>query len=175
MGRKHAEPDLRDEVSLAIAAPPERLYDIVADIGRMGRLSPECTGGKWKGKAKRPMPGAVFKGTNKRGLARWSTSNTVVAAEPGREFTFDTKQSGFRWGYRFEPIGEATIVTESRQQVAKRPMSARVFTRLLLGGIEGHDDEMRAGMLDTLHRLKAVAEEPEGRAGRRRRRRQRRH
>jgi hypothetical protein len=171
MGRKHAEPDPRDQVSLAIAAPPERLYDIVVDIAKMGRLSPECTGGKWKGKATGPAPGATFKGKNRRGLARWSTSNTVVAAEPGREFAFDTKQSGFRWRYRFEPVGDATVVTESREQFTTRPLSARVFTKLVLGGVDGHDDEMRAGMLDTLTRLKAVAEEPERRSRRRRGRR----
>jgi hypothetical protein len=166
MAPKHAEPDPRDQVSLTIEAPPDRLYDIVADIAQMGRLSPECTGGTWLDKATGPAPGARFKGTNKRGRARWSTSNTVVAAEPGREFAFDTKQSGFRWRYRFESDGEATVVTESREQFAKRPLSARVFTKLLLGGVDGHDDEMRTGMMDTLARLKAVAEQPDGGSGR---------
>jgi hypothetical protein len=35
---------------------------------------------------------------------------------------------------------------------------ARVFTKLFLGGLEEHDDELRAGMRQTLERLKAVAE-----------------
>jgi len=172
MARKTSSPDPRDQVSLAIGASPERLYGLVADVTRMGRLSPECTGGKWLGKADGPALGARFKGRNKRGLARWSTSNTVVAADPGREFAFDTKQSGFRWRYRFESVGDgATVVTESREQFARRPVSARVFTKLVLGGVGSHDDEMRSGMLDTLTRLKLVAEEPEGHTGRRRRRR----
>src|SRR5688572_8908845 len=86
-----------DEVSLHVEAPPERIYEIVTDIAQMGRLSPECTGGKWLDGATGPAVGARFKGSNKRGWARWSTTNEVVAAEPGAAFSFETQQSGTRW------------------------------------------------------------------------------
>ena len=39
-------------------------------------------------------------------------------------------------------------------------MVAKLFSRIALGGIAEHDDEMRAGMQATLERLKAVAESP---------------
>jgi hypothetical protein len=39
-----------------------------------------------------------------------------------------------------------------------RPLGAKIATALLLGGVEEHDDEMRAGLQATLERLKAVAE-----------------
>ena len=55
--------------------------------------------------------------------------------------------------------GTGTIVTESRAAFKDRPLLAKVFSTVLLGGIEDHDDEMRAGMQATLERLKAVAEE----------------
>jgi len=154
-----SNPDQRtDAASLRIAASPERLYEIVTDIAQMGRLSPECTGGRWLGGVNRPAVGARFKGHNRRGLARWSTTNEVVAADPGREFAFQTQQSGTRWSYRFEPDGDGTVVTESRAAFKARPMVARVFTKLALGGVAEHDDELRAGMRATLERLKAVAE-----------------
>jgi uncharacterized protein YndB with AHSA1/START domain len=147
-----------DEASLRIGASPERVYEIVTDIAQMGRLSPECTGGKWLDGASGPAVGARFKGHNKRGLARWSTTNVVVAAEPGREFAFETKQSGYRWRYRLEPEGDGTVVTESREPWrSDRPLVAKVFTKLALGGA-GHDDELREGMKATLGRLKDVAE-----------------
>jgi uncharacterized protein YndB with AHSA1/START domain len=149
---------LSDEVSLRIAAPPEQVYDIVTDVAGMGRLSPECTGGRWLDGATGPAVGAKFKGSNKRGIARWSTTNTVVAASPGEEFSFETKDSGTRWTYRMQADGDGTIVTESRAAFTERPLLAKVFSTLLLGGIEDHDDEMRAGMQATLERLKAVAE-----------------
>jgi len=149
---------LSDEVSLRIGAPPEDVYAIVTDIAQMGRLSPECTGGRWLDGATGPAVGARFKGSNKRGIARWSTTNKVVEAEPGRAFSFETVQSGTRWTYRMEPDGDGTVVTESRAAFKDRPLLARVFSKVLLGGVEEHDDEIRAGMRETVERLKAVAE-----------------
>jgi uncharacterized protein YndB with AHSA1/START domain len=147
-----------DEVSLRIAAPPERCYELVSDPAQMGRLSPECTGGRWLRGATGPAVGARFRGRNRRGLARWSTTNLVVEADPGRAFAFETKQSGMRWRYRFEADGDGTVVTESRQPWRSRPMVARAFARVALGGVEAHEDELRAGMRATLERLKTAAE-----------------
>ena len=149
-----------DDVSLRIDAPPERIYAIVTDIAQMGRLSPECTGGKWLHGASGPAVGASFKGTNKRGIARWSTTNKVVEADPGRAFAFETLQSGHAWTYRMDPDGDGTVVTESRAAFKERPLLAKVFTKVLLGGEEGHTDELRVGMRQTLERLKAIAEAP---------------
>ena len=143
-----------------VDAPPERIYEIVTDIAQMGRLSPECTGGRWLDGANGPVVGARFKGTNKRGIARWSTTNEVVAADPGRAFAFETQQSGTRWSYRLEPDGDGTRVTESRAAFKDRPLVARLFSAVALGGVAEHDDEMREGMRATLERLKAVAEAP---------------
>ena len=77
---------------------------------------------------------------------------------PGEAFAFETQQSGTRWTYRFEPDGDGTIVTESRAAWRSRPLVAKVFSAIALGGVADHDDEMRDGMLATLERLKAVAE-----------------
>lgn len=147
-----------DAVTLRIAAAPEHIYAIVSDVVHMGRLSPECTGGKWLDGATAPEVGARFKGRNKRGIARWSTTNRVVAADPGRAFAFETQQSGMRWSYTLAPDGEGTLVTEQRERFKDRTLLATVFTRFALGGVDDHDDELRAGMRATLERLKAVAE-----------------
>ena len=146
-----------DTASRRIPASAEVLYDIVSDPARMGELSPECTGGRWLDGATGPAVGARFKGTNKRGPIRWSTTNTVVAATPGRDFAFETKQSGMRWRYRFEPDGDATVVHESREHAARYPLVARIFTTLALGGVDDHTAELRQGMADTLERLERVA------------------
>lgn len=149
-----------DAVTLRIDAAPERIYAIVTDVAQMGRLSPECTGGRWLAGATGPAVGARFKGHNKRGIARWSTTNEVVAAEPGREFAFETQQSGTRWAYHLEADGDGTLVTESRTAFKPRPLLARVFSAVALGGVAEHDEEMREGLRATLERLKAVAEAP---------------
>ena len=152
--------DERDEVSLRIEAPADALYSLVSDVTQMGRWSPECTGCSWVGGATGPTVGARFRGWNKRGVVRWFTTNEVVVAEPGREFAFETKQSGIRWGYRFQPApeGTGTLVTEYREPWRDRPKLAAAFTKLLLGGEQEHEDELRDGMRATLERVKAAAE-----------------
>jgi hypothetical protein len=153
-----ARGSLGDDASLRIAAPAQRIYDIVSDITQMGQLSPECTGGRWVGRLKEPAVGARFLGLNKRGWFRWFTTNEVVVADPGREFAFDTKQSGTRWRYLMEPDGDGTVVTERREPWRDRPAIARLTARFFLGGGDEHEDELRAGMRATLERLRALAE-----------------
>jgi len=120
-------PESPATASVTVNATPEALYDLVTDIPKMGRLSPECTGGKWLGGATGPVVGAKFRGTNKRGRIRWSTVNRVVEAERGKVFAFETDGSGARWTYRFEADGEATVVSESREMFKARPKSATFF------------------------------------------------
>jgi len=79
-----------DAVSIDIAAPPEDVYTLVADITRMGDWSPECRQCTWTGGATGPAAGARFKAPNqgRRGPS-WFNKPTVTTAEPGREFAFN--------------------------------------------------------------------------------------
>jgi len=147
-----------DAVSITIDAPPAVVWEIVSDPTGYGRLSPECTGGRWLDGATGPAVGARFKGSNKRGIVRWSTTNTVEEAVPERTFSFVTKDSATRWTYRLEPEGTGTELTESRSSAGEYPALARFFTRFLLGGVDGHTEELREGMRRTLERVKAIAE-----------------
>jgi len=157
MGRLNDQ-DYADEVSERIEASPEVLYELVSDLPRMGRFSPENRGGRWIGSLRGPVVDARFLGFNRRGWVVWATIGKVVSAEPGREFAFEVPSSGAKWTYRFEPDGDATLVTELRESFRDRPLVARVFAGGLLGGIGAHDEEMRDGMAATLGRLKTVAE-----------------
>lgn len=152
-----AEAGGTDRVSLVIDAPPEAVYDLVSDITRMGQWSPECVRCTWLGGASGAAVGARFRGWNRRGPALWFTTSRVVEAERGKVFSFEVKQSGARWTYRFEPHDGGTLVTEERTFWRDRPTVAAVFTRLFLGGA-GHEDELREGMRQTLERVKSAAE-----------------
>ena len=149
-----------DEVSIPIAAEPERLYDLITDVTQMGRWSPECTGGTWLGGATAPAPGARFRGANKHGLMRWWTHCEVTKADRPAAFEFTVRESGMRWGYRFEPSSDdpgATLVTEYRDHTRGVPAVVKAFQR---SGIIGRNREalLVDGMHDTLTRLKAAAE-----------------
>ncbi len=67
-------PTIQLTVERTIAASPEALYDVVADVTRIGELSPECIKGEWVGKAEGPEVGARFKGTNELGTTSWATN-----------------------------------------------------------------------------------------------------
>jgi hypothetical protein len=147
-----------DEVSTVIDAPAELIYDMVADLPRMGEWSRECARVEWIEGATGPAVGARFVGhntTGPRGFIKWSRRGTVRAAERGREFAFATEEGGVEgttWRYRFEPVDGGTRVTES-YTVDKIPLWARVMDVPL----NRHGDLLK-NMATTLERLKAAAE-----------------
>lgn len=146
-----------DTATVTIAAPPERVYDMVADVTRMGEWSPECYSCRWIGRHREPVVGAVFVGLNRRGWARWATTNRVERAERGRAFGFRTSGTGVRWRYELAPEGDGTRVTETRDLSGARDWIIRL-TGPLVGGYDRHAEALRAGMRKTLDRLKAAAE-----------------
>jgi hypothetical protein len=155
----------RDEVSAYMAAPPETVYDLVADVTRTPEFSPEVQSCTWLDGATKAAVGARFKARNKvqRGPG-WSNKPVVTVADRGREFTFTRTELGggtMRWSYRFEPEGAGTRVTESYEVL--RPLTA--FMWFVIGTVCGRKDrrsDLRAGMQLTLERIKAVAEVPAG-------------
>ena len=146
-----------DEVSIDIDAPPQRVWSLLTDITQMGRWSPECQRCEWLGEPCGPSVGAKFKGWNKRGFMRWSTTSTVTTADEPSLFEWQVDKSGMRWGYRFDVNGDGTRVTEYREEVATKPLSIRIAYK---SGLLGRDPDAIVvnGMRQTLERLKAAAE-----------------
>ena len=149
------------EVRERIDAPPEVIYDLVADVTRMGEWSPECVGGEWVDGATGPAVGARFRGRNRHGLARWSNKPRVVAADRGREFGFvaidPVGRDMTRWAYRFEPTPTGTEVTESFEMVRTIPLYIRLFDRWLMG-VKDRKADLEANMRRTLASIKTAAE-----------------
>jgi len=98
--------------SIVIARSPEALYDMVADVARMGEWSPVCKACWWDDGAG-PEVGAWFTGRNELPERTWEARSEVVAADRGREFAFVMGGSFARWGYTFTPVSHGTEVTES--------------------------------------------------------------
>lgn len=152
---------MQDEVSLQMAAPAERIWELVSDVTAIGRFSPETYGAEWVGRATGPVVGAKFRGhVNRNGWGlKYSTVCRVIAADPGREFAFTVVGPGGMeintWRYLFESNAEGTLVTESFHLHNSLPL--RVYW-LLAGWTRG--DTNREGMRKTLENLKAYVESP---------------
>jgi uncharacterized protein YndB with AHSA1/START domain len=102
-------------VSIVTDAPALRVWELVADVTRMGQWSPETTSCRWVGGASRPEVGARFRGANRRGWHRWTTSCRVVSSVPGERFVFDVTLFGMpvaEWGFTMSPQGDQTRVDE---------------------------------------------------------------
>src|SRR5436190_4007569 len=148
------------QASITIAAPAERIWALVSNVTRTGEWSPENTGGVWLDDATGPAVGVKFKGSNRRGKTRWSTTCEVVAAEPGREFAFvtgTTKKPETLWRYVLEPAGDATTVTESFQLVRPLGFGSRLLTRITTG-VKDRTADLEDNVRTSLQNLKGIAE-----------------
>ncbi len=145
---------------IVVAASPPELYALVSDVRRMGEWSPECRQCEWVDRATGPAVGARFRGTNRRGVARWSTTATITVADPGHEFAFVTSHMGrdmTQWTYRFEATPGGTEVAETFEMLRDMPWYFRMADRVLMGVSDRHAD-LEANLVASLHRLKDVAE-----------------
>ena len=142
-------------VSTDVAAPAAVVYDLIADVTRMGEWSPECRSCEWVG-----APGAVgsrFKGHNKSGPIRWSTTAEVLTADRPRSFAFATRVGdmvGTRWTYTIEERGDGIVLSESFESVFTPPLIA-LAERLVL---RNRQQQLEEGMAKTLAAIKQAAE-----------------
>ncbi len=146
-------------VTVSMAAPADKIWELIADVRNTGKFSPEVMEAEWLGGATGPALGAKFRGHVKRneiGPVYWTTRK-VTACEPGREFGFAVllgEKAVNNWHYRLTTTDGGTDVTESFRTDESLPM--QLFG--LLGGQLRRRRNIR-DMRTTLERIKAVVEE----------------
>jgi uncharacterized protein YndB with AHSA1/START domain len=146
-------------VTREIKAPPAALYEMVADLPRMGEWSPECERVEWTKGSTGAAVGATFKGHNRAGWHSWSTHGEVAVAEPGKELAFEVRSilnlPVSRWIYRFEATDAGCRVTEST--IDRRGWLIRNAGRVATG-VADREARNRETMQRTLEQLAAAAE-----------------
>src|SRR5438477_11503409 len=148
----------RGRSSIDIVAPPDLVYDLIADVTRMGEWSPECYRCEWLGGATLAQPGARFKGYNRSGLIRWSNVSEIVTADRGQELAWimgGTERRYSLWRYTFEAVQEGSLVTESFESL--RHTLLGWLGALPLGGGRRREHALRSGITGTLARRKIGA------------------
>lgn len=146
--------------AVQIDAPPLDVWRAIADIGQQNRWSGEAKSCEWLAPADGPVPGARFRGSNRRGFRRWTRDNVVVAAEPGVMLHWKTLPSRMypdstEWHLDLSPYGAGTEVRES-YRVLSLPRPLEIF----LFWFNPTHRERTADLEDDLLRLKAFIEAP---------------
>lgn len=147
-------------VDIDVDAAPDRIYALITDLATLAELAEETATMRWtRGDGARP--GSVFKGTNRNGSHRWTTTCTVTEAQPGRVFAFDVDYLSLpiaHWRYDISDISDTSAgarVTESTWD--RRPG----WFRRVAGYATGVHDRTSANVEHirvTLQRLKERAE-----------------
>jgi uncharacterized protein YndB with AHSA1/START domain len=150
---------MQDSVTVHIDAPPEAVWDLVSDVTKIGRYSPETFEAEWLDGATGPAVGVRFRGhvkRNQKGPIYWATC-VITECEPDRAFGFvvgSSVEKGLNsWRYELAPSGAGTDVTESFR--LKDTLPLKVYWSLL-GWARGKTN--RDGMRTTLERMKAELE-----------------
>jgi hypothetical protein len=158
VARGLAATGLQGQEEVFVRSAPERVYQLVADVTRMGEWSPECYRCQWLDGTVGPVVGARFKGYNRRGWLRWSTICTVTQAETGRAFHFEVRPRGgklqSRWRYEFETAPGGTTLRESFEVF----WYLKPVVRLFFGNSQARLTQLREGVRQTLELIKATAE-----------------
>lgn len=149
---------MQGSVTVIMQAPPAKVWALVSDVTRIGEFSPETFEAEWLGGATGPAVGVRFRGhvkRNGRGPTYWSTCR-IAACDPEHEFRFDVVAGNKvlnTWGYRLEPAGTGTAVTEFFELQPTLP--TKIYWAIA-GAARGRTNER--GMQTTLDRIKAVVE-----------------
>jgi uncharacterized protein YndB with AHSA1/START domain len=153
-----------------VAAQPELVWDLVADVTRVGGWSQETIRAAWLTEPGRPRPGARFTGHNRlpNGF-EYEVTCVVTEADRPRAFAWvvlddsgDLARPSSSWRYRIDPLpGGGSWVRQRfthgpgdsylRAAAAQAPDRAAEI-------IAARRDGLRAGMSVTLRAMKATAE-----------------
>jgi hypothetical protein len=139
-------------------AAPEAVWALVSDVTRIGEFSPETFEAEWTRGSTGPEVGAYFKGHVRRngvGPTYWAPCR-VTRCVPQEVFEFcvgNDEVTLNHWGYRLEPDGKGTRVTEYFRIEPNLVMRA-YWT--IFGPLRARTN--RDGMRTTLERMRAVLE-----------------
>lgn len=149
--------DIHDVVSVerTIAAPPEAIFDLIADPERHRDIDGSGTVRDAKGESQRLELGSTFGMSMKMGLP-YSMVSTVVEFEENRLLAWQTRGpgpigkhvAGRIWRYELEPVDGGTLVRES-WDIRQESAITKPVVRMAAG-------KTRENMAKTLERIEEV-------------------
>lgn len=141
-----------------IAAPPTIVWDLVGDPTRMSEWSPQVDSTRLTGDGDCSV-GTRFTNRNVQGELAWITHGEVVRHEPGRALAFRIEENWAVWSFELEPTADGGTVLHQRRDAPDGISDlSRQLTDAYLGGMDTLTGNLRAGMRETLTRIRVAAE-----------------
>lgn len=156
------------EVPIWIAAPLERVWELVSDIELMPRMSSELQSVEWLDGRTGPALGARFVGRSKHeALGEWATTSHIVECEPLRVFAWaveDPENPSSVWRFNLEPQDDGTLLRQWMQMGPARSGLSFAIDRMpekeqKIVFVRMREFETNIGA--TLEAIKKLAEGPE--------------
>ncbi|MFD4427752.1 SRPBCC family protein [Nocardia sp. NPDC058497] len=143
------------EASIDIAASPEKVWSIIADLRRMSEFSPTTVKMAAIGGVRE---GALTINLNKDGWKIWPTTSRIVRFVPNTALAFRMNENHTVWSYELAPSAAGTRVVE-RRTVDPKGLPAWMGPVIKAsGGEPKFEADLVSGMHETLSKVKAAAE-----------------
>ncbi|MET8428241.1 SRPBCC family protein [Nocardia sp. NPDC004860] len=146
------------EASIDIAAAPEQVWSVVADLKRIPEFSPQTL-------RMLPLGRAVHTGTwtvnlNKAKGYIYPTTSRVVRFEPNRAIAFRMNENRTIWSYTLEPTADGGTKLVQRRDVpsGKLPRWLQFTIDNVFGGEQPFEGALEDGMQVTLGKIKQTVE-----------------
>ncbi|MGY4100138.1 SRPBCC family protein [Nocardia sp. R16R-3T] len=143
------------EAAIEIAAPPEQVWAVVADLRRMAEFSPQCVRMLALGA---PKAGTWTINLNTDGKKYWPTTARIVRYEPNQAFAFRINENRSIWSYTLEPTATGTRLIERRDVPNGTSWLSRKAIDAALGGEAPFEELLERGMKETLDKIKSAVE-----------------
>ncbi|MEU7988229.1 SRPBCC family protein [Streptosporangium canum] len=149
------------DLEITVGVPPERLWDLITAVPRIGEWSPECEEGAWIGSdAPAVREGQRFQGRNRREGRVWTVTCVITEVDRPRTFAWvvldrdeNPDRPSSRWRYELQP-GDSpgqTLVRHSfvhgpgqsglREMIQGNPEIASVILDVRMGELRKHMTE----------------------------------
>ena len=144
---------LRAEID--IDAPVTKVWSLVSDLSRMPQWSPQCRVMKVLGPLR---PGARTINLNRRKFLVWPTTCTLTEVVPEKKVAFRVDANKTVWSYELEPTDTGTRLVETRNAENGTTAVSNMTVNAFFGGVPSFEQELVAGMNESLAKIKAAAE-----------------
>ena len=146
-----------ESVERVIPAPPEKIFELLADPAKHCEIDGSGTVKRTKGDTERLKLGSKFGMHMKLGLP-YSMESTVIEFEDGRRIAWQSRPPGIGgrfgggriWRYELEPVDGGTRVRETWD------ISEEAGTSKWLVGLEGSRKRTRESMAKTLECIEEI-------------------